>query len=251
MLAFLESLLGCQLAQVVLNLLLERLELLDVSRLGELGQLLEVDHADLPGLGRFLELLEQPVDHLQFFLDLERFRDGHGRLAGELILGGQLIDLILVREASHQLQQLLGKRALLAACRVPELLEVAQLLFVHGLGKAAAQFARRPHLPGHVVKLVVGVFLYIIGFIGRQDLALAFEQERLEPLEARAQVSDLAGVKPNGAGQLFLGQPPRVPVIEHVVEHMREHVGQRRRRAGKIDRVVFLIRVDDAAKAVI
>ena len=41
------------LAQVVLDLLLQGAELLDVARLGELGQLLQVNDADLGGLHRF------------------------------------------------------------------------------------------------------------------------------------------------------------------------------------------------------
>ena len=62
------------LAQVVLDLLLQLAELLDVARLGELGQLLHVDDADLGVLRRLFELLEQLVDRLQLFLDLQRLR---------------------------------------------------------------------------------------------------------------------------------------------------------------------------------
>ena len=56
------------------DLLLQLVELFDVARLGELRQLFQVDDADLRRLGRFFQLLEQLVDRLQFFLDLERLR---------------------------------------------------------------------------------------------------------------------------------------------------------------------------------
>ena len=61
-----------QLADVLLDLPGQLAELVDVARLGELGQCLQVDHADLGRLGRLLQLLEQPVDRLQLLLDLQR-----------------------------------------------------------------------------------------------------------------------------------------------------------------------------------
>ena len=70
-LPFLQPLLLGHLAQVLLDLLLQCVELFHVARLGELGQLLHVDDADLRRLGRLFELLEQLVDRLQFCLDLE------------------------------------------------------------------------------------------------------------------------------------------------------------------------------------
>ena len=65
-----EALLLGHLAQVVLDLLLQGAELLDVARLGELGERLHVDDADLGRLAGLFELLEQLVDRLQLFLDL-------------------------------------------------------------------------------------------------------------------------------------------------------------------------------------
>ena len=69
------------LAEVVLNLLLQRAELLDVARLGELGEQVHVDDADAGRLAGFFELLEQLVDLFELFLDREGLRHGH-RLAG-------------------------------------------------------------------------------------------------------------------------------------------------------------------------
>ena len=59
-------------AHVVFDLLLQHVELLDVARLGELGQQVHVDDADLRRLCRLFELLEQLVDLLQLLLDGER-----------------------------------------------------------------------------------------------------------------------------------------------------------------------------------
>jgi len=87
-----------------LNLLFELVELLDRTRIGELCQLLEIDHADLRRLGRLFELREQPVDRFELLLDVDRLWHGERRSAGELVFAGQLVDLILVAQSGNQLQ---------------------------------------------------------------------------------------------------------------------------------------------------
>ena len=124
----LEALLLGHLAQVVLNLLLQRAELVDVARLGELGEQVHVDDADAGRLAGFFELLEQLVDLFQLFLDGERLRHGHRFVAGEFVLGGQLVDLVLVAEPLDELHQAAGERRLVVAGGVPEPLQVAKLL---------------------------------------------------------------------------------------------------------------------------
>ena len=71
--------------------------------LGELGQLLQVDDADLRCLHCLLELFEEFVDRLQFLLDLERLRHGHRGAAGELVLRRQFVDLVLLAEPLDEL----------------------------------------------------------------------------------------------------------------------------------------------------
>ena len=98
----LQPLLLGQLAQVILHLLLQRAELIDVARLGELGEQVHVDDADAGRLAGLFELLEQLVDLLQLFLDRQRLRHGHRLVAGELVLGRQLVDLVLVAQPLDQ-----------------------------------------------------------------------------------------------------------------------------------------------------
>ena len=74
------------LAQELLDLPLQLFELFQIAGLGELGQLLQVDDADGGRLHRLFELLQQPVDRLQFLLDLQRLGHGQRLAAGELIL---------------------------------------------------------------------------------------------------------------------------------------------------------------------
>ena len=99
-------------AQVLLDLLLQLVQLLDVARLGELRQLLQVDDADLRRLGGLFQLLQQPVDRLQLFLDLQRLR---ARVSGvrpvNVVLAGQLVDLVLVAQPVDELHQLRGRTA--------------------------------------------------------------------------------------------------------------------------------------------
>ena len=58
---------------------------------------------------------KQPVDGFQFFLDLERVGHGERRLAGEFVLAGQLVDLVLVAQPVDQLHDLPGKRRAIVA----------------------------------------------------------------------------------------------------------------------------------------
>ena len=59
---------------------------------------LHVDDADLGRLAGLFELLQQLVDLFQLLLDGQRLRHGHRLVAGELVLGGQLVDLVLVAQ---------------------------------------------------------------------------------------------------------------------------------------------------------
>ena len=108
-------------------------ELLDIARLGEFGQRLQVDHADLRRLRRLFELLQQPVDLFELLLDLQRLRDGGHGAAGELVLRGQFVDLILVAQPVDQLHELPGELAALVVGPIPEPLQVVKLLLARTL----------------------------------------------------------------------------------------------------------------------
>ena len=71
---------------------------------------------------------EQLVDLFELFLHAERLRHGHRFVAGELVLGRQLVDLVLVAEPLDQPHQVAGERRLVVAGRVPQPLQVANLL---------------------------------------------------------------------------------------------------------------------------
>ena len=77
------------------------------------------------------------------------------RAAGELVLGRQLVNLVLVAQAVHQLDQLPGELAAVVAGMVPEPLQLVELLVRHGplvaflAGSAAGGAARaRPGMAG-------------------------------------------------------------------------------------------------------
>ena len=123
---------------MVFDLLLQLVEFLDFARLGELGQFFQVDDADLGGLRGLFELLEQPVDRFQLFLDLQGLGHGHRRAAGELVLAGQLVDLVLVAQRSTSCTSLPGEARAIVAGLIPEPLQLANLLVVKALGETAS-----------------------------------------------------------------------------------------------------------------
>src|SRR5690606_13586596 len=59
---------------------------------------------------------------------------------------------------------------------------------------------------------------------------------------------DLAGIEANGPGQLLLGQLAHRAVGQQVLKRRRHQIGRLRRRAGKLDRVVLLVRMNNAAE---
>ena len=97
-------------------------------------------------LRRLFELLEQLVDLLQLFLDRQRLGNRQRRAAGELVLGRQLVDLVLVAQRLDELHELPGELRPLVAGRVPERLQIAKLLLLNGLLESLAQLRRR-HRP--------------------------------------------------------------------------------------------------------
>ena len=100
------------------------------------------------------------------------------------------------------------------------------------------------------MKRLVGPLADRARFVAGQDLSLPLLEHRDQRVDARAEAGDLAGVEPDRAGQLLLGELAALAEHEHVLERRRDQIGRRLRRAGKPRRVVPLVRVDDAAERV-
>lgn len=82
------------------------------------------------------QLLEQPIDRFELFLDFQRLRNGHGRAAGERVFAGQFIDLVFFAQSSHQLHELPRKARAIVAGLIPQPLEIANLLVSNVLHEA-------------------------------------------------------------------------------------------------------------------
>jgi hypothetical protein len=67
----------------VSDLLADLLKGVQIAWLGVFGEGLHVDQADLSGFGRFVKLLEQLVDLLEFLLELDRLGDIDFLTSGE------------------------------------------------------------------------------------------------------------------------------------------------------------------------
>ena len=120
------------LAKVFGNLFLKLAKLIGVLGAGEILHLFHVDVAELPRRFGFLELLEQLVDRIEFFLDLQSLRHRHLRAAGELVLRDEFVDLVLVAEFLHELDDVFRELGVILARAVIQIFEVAKLLFRNG-----------------------------------------------------------------------------------------------------------------------
>ena len=246
----LQSLLFGQVFEKPLDHAGQLLEIVHIALLGVFGQGLHVDHADLRGLGRLFELLQQAIDLFEFLLDLDGFGNRHRRAAGEFIFGGQLVDLVLVAQPVDQLHELPGEGALLVVDAVPEPFDVVQLLFLDGLAEPLFQFVRRLHRLGHVVEAAGGLLLHPLGLVRFQDLPLPLAEKRHEGLQAGSQPGDLAGIEMDRPGKLLVGQLAHGAVGQHVLHGPGNQVGRRLRRTRNVCGVVALVRVDNAANMV-
>ena len=214
----LEALAFGHFAQIVLNLLPQRLKLLDVAGLGELGQRFDVNDADLRRFAGFFELFKKPVDGLELLLDRQGLGNGHGLGARELVLGGELVDLVLLTEPLYEMEQSAGKSRLLIAYAVPQSFEVANLLLSHFAFAPISQVGRRLHLSGQIVVRPPGCVLHAISLVGGKDLALALQEHGDQGIDARAEALDLTGIEVDGPGQFLLGEAAHASVHEQVLE---------------------------------
>ncbi len=141
-----------------------------------------------------------------------------------------------------------GERRLIVAGRVPQPLQLANLLGLHGPVEPLAKLLRHANFAGLVGERQLRGPPHALRFVALQYLPLAFLEHRDERLDAWPQAGDLARVEPNRAGQLLLGQLPPLAVHQHVLERGRHQIGRRLRGAGKLRRIVPLVRVNDAAE---
>ena len=244
-----EALLLGNLAQIILHLLLQCAQLIDIARLGKLRQHLHIDDADLRRLASFFELLEQLVDLLQLFLDRQRLRHRHPLVPRELILGRQLIDLILLAQPLDHIHQRTSPRRLIIARRVPQPLQVANLLGLDRLIKPIAKLLRHLRLGRLIDKRLLGLAPHGLRFVLGKNLPLPLLEHRNQRIDARPQPGNLARIQMNRPRQLFFGQLAMLAEHEHVFHRMRHQIRRRLRRARKLRGVVPLIRMNNAAKS--
>ena len=108
-------------------------------------------------------------------------------LAGELVLGGELVDLVFVAEPLDQRDQVAGEGRLVVAGGVPEPFELAQLLRLDDAIKHLAEFFGRLHLGGLRVERRVGLLADGARFVAGEDLAFALKQHGNERVDAGAE----------------------------------------------------------------
>ena len=93
------------LPQELVHLTLHAVEVGELFLARELAERRHVDDRGLRVLQRLLDLLEQPLDPVEFALDGERLRDGHLGASGEAMARGELVDLEPIAQARDRLHE--------------------------------------------------------------------------------------------------------------------------------------------------
>ena len=100
--------------------------------------------------------------------------NGQRRAAGERVFGGQFVDLVLVAQPRHKLDQLPRERTLFVAHAIPEPLQLVDLFVREGLVEAVLELGRRPDLGSPVRDSGrPASALDAVGLVRREDLLLA------------------------------------------------------------------------------
>ena len=116
--------------------------------------------------------------------------------------------------------------------------------------ESLAKLGRRIDFSGSLLKFLAGLALDRLGLVLGQNFSLPLQQHGQQRVNARPQASDLTGIEVNGPRQLLIRQPAGIAEHQHVFHRRRHQIGRRLRRPRQIDRVVLLVRVDDAAEGV-
>ena len=160
---------------------------------------------------------------------------GHRRAAGELVLGGQLIDLVLVAQRSTQLHELAGELATLVAGRIPQPFQVAKLLLLNGLLEAAraASAAARSCSPLSEIPCAASPCTASVSYFARifrfRSSSIAMSASRLGPRPAIWLGSRwTARASSSSVSSRVLAEH------QHVLHRRRDQVRRRLRRAGKL-----------------
>ena len=202
----LESLLGGHVLDEVLHLLFEFVEFIELPCFGKSGESLHVDQTDLRILSRFFELLQKLRERFQFFLHLESLWQRKLLAAAELPCCGEFVHLIHLAETIHQRYQLPAKTALVVVLRIPQTLELPQLLFPNGSLECIARLCRWLDLLGCVLKYLPRFFANGVGFVPFDDFSDPLFQHVFEGRQGWPQPRDLRRIEHDRIGQLLFGE---------------------------------------------
>ena len=245
-----EPLLGRRLLDQFLHLPSQHVELVHLPLFEKLAERLHVDQADAGVLLRLRKLPEQFVDRLEFLLHLQRL--GHRELFPpcESPFRRQLIDLVGLAEAVDQADELHAKPALVVVLRIPEPLDLPDLLLADSPLEGVAMLCRRLHLLGGGMECLPRLLPHGVCLVAFEDLPLAGLEFLDHPGKRGPEPPDLLGVEHDCFGELLLSQFIHVAELEHVLHGGRNQIDLRRPRRRNPRRVVALVAVDDSAEGV-
>ena len=245
-----KPLLGRRLLDQFLHLPAEHVELVHLPLFEKLAERLHVDQADAGVLLRLRKLPQQFVDRLEFLLHLQRLRDRELFPSCEGPLRRQFIDLVGLAEAVDQADELHAKPTLIVVLRIPEPLDLPDLLLADCPLEGVAMLCRRLHLLGSGMKSLPRLLPHRVGLVAFEDLPLAGLEFLDHPGERGPEPLDLLRVEHDCFGELFFGEFVDVAELEHVLHGGRDEVDLRRPRRRDPRGVIPLVAVDDSAEGV-
>ena len=180
------------------------------------------------------------------------FGHGHRLAAGELVLRGQFVDLVLLAEPLDEQHQLAGEPvAVVAGAEYQSRSRSSSCSSLDGLLERAprASSGGLSFLAASRKRLAAASCDRVRSRTSPGSSACARRASRSSASMLGPEPGDLAGVEADRRGPV----PPRSaraasPYMQHVLERRRHQVRRRLRRAGELRRVVLLVRVDDAAE---
>ena len=178
-----EPLLGGHLLDQILHLPPEGVKLIEFTLLDILAERLHVDEGHAGILAGLFQLPEQFFDGFEFFLDIEGL--GHGELfaAGKRPLRRQFVHLIDLAETIHQPHQLPAEPPLIVILRIPEPLQLPQLLRLHSLVQSLTKLRRWLRPLGRLAKRIPRLLPHPIGLVPFEDLPPSLLQLPLDRIE--------------------------------------------------------------------
>ncbi len=236
------------LAQQLVHLALQTIEIRHLLLAGMFAQRVHVDERGLGVFEGIFDLLEQTIDLREFVLDGDRLGNIHRLAAGEWILRRKLLDGVALAQAGDCAHEIVCERRGVGNAAL-NALDVGELAELQRGRKSRRDRFRNLDALDRIDISGVGQRLRARSLVLLEDPALFLLEHCLDRVETRTESADLRRIKPNRIGQFAIGELAPGAVHEHVLEHrIARFTAARTVGRRKLKRVVTKVGVDDPAE---